>query len=264
MGHFLGPACLSLRIVCKARQLAETTITWTDEHECLLRYTNVIGVGELRCLAVAGISSSIFHSTGLRLYFPSSELSHPRGIYVHLSSFPEAVTRFYRPAYNINRHLSRYFPDPLEFCSLQARTGLDISGSNALQFLDRSFYPKSDLDLYAHPGHVYEAMEWLEFVGYNFEPDSNQDQDEDWHNEVSAEWDDTARRMDRNDLGDPTWYPQIAAVYTFEQNVAADKENMELKVQIIHILGSTLKFQGSGRRAVYILYRARAHASVVR
>lgn len=107
----------------------------------------------------------------------------------------EAVTRFICRAYNINRHLSRYFPDPLAFRSLQARTGLVISGHNALQFLDRGFYPESDLDLYAHPGHVYEALEWLDSVGYEFKPEYWQE--EDWRDEVPADWHGTAKRIDR-------------------------------------------------------------------
>ncbi|KAG1758073.1 hypothetical protein EDD22DRAFT_784371 [Suillus occidentalis] len=67
-------------------------------------------------------------------------------------------------------YLSRYFSDPLQFRSLQARTGLVMSGSNALQFVDHTSYPESDLDLYAHPGHLYELMEWLESIGYNLTP----------------------------------------------------------------------------------------------
>ncbi|KAG2757597.1 hypothetical protein P692DRAFT_20711587, partial [Suillus brevipes Sb2] len=51
-----------------------------------------------------------------------------------------AVTQNFRGhAYNINQHLSRYFPDSLSFRSRQARTGLIISGLNAPQFLDRTF-----------------------------------------------------------------------------------------------------------------------------
>ncbi|KAG2743357.1 hypothetical protein P692DRAFT_201723705, partial [Suillus brevipes Sb2] len=49
-----------------------------------------------------------------------------------------------------------------QFHSLQARTGLVISGSNAHQFLNHTSYPESYFDLYAHPGHLYELMEWLE------------------------------------------------------------------------------------------------------
>lgn len=148
----------------------------------------------------------------------------------------EAVTHFTRRAYNINRHLSRYFPDPLAFRSLQARTGLVISGSNALQFLDRSFYPESDLDLYAHPGHVYEALEWLDSVGYKFQPESWQQQD--WHDEVSADWDGTARRVDRHGEmminHEPNMeYSDVAGVYTFKRSVTMDTETVVLKVQII-------------------------------
>ena len=44
--------------------------------------------------------------------------------------------------------LSRYFHHPETFRHLQATTGTVISGSSALQFFDRSYYAKSDLDLY--------------------------------------------------------------------------------------------------------------------
>lgn len=148
----------------------------------------------------------------------------------------EAVNRFACRAYNINRHLSRYFPDPLAFRSLQARTGLVISGSNALQFLDRSFYPESDLDLYAHPGHVYEALEWLDSVGYKYQPE--QWQEPDWHDEVSVDWDGTAKRIDR--FGEmminrqlDMMYSDVAGVYTFTRLVTMDTETVTLKVQII-------------------------------
>ncbi|KAF8555426.1 hypothetical protein OG21DRAFT_1393608, partial [Imleria badia] len=48
-----------------------------------------------------------------------------------------AVAEFKTRAFNINRHLSRYFTDPIVFRCLQARTNSLVSGSNTLQFLDR-------------------------------------------------------------------------------------------------------------------------------
>ena len=72
-----------------------------------------------------------------------------------------AVNDFNKRAYNINCHLSHFFNDPLGFWSLQARTGTIISGSNAFQFLDRTFYPTSDLDIYVNPGHTNEVGLWL-------------------------------------------------------------------------------------------------------
>ncbi|KAG2067252.1 hypothetical protein BDR04DRAFT_1233498 [Suillus decipiens] len=146
-------------------------------------------------------------------------------------------------AYNINRHLSRFFPDPLSFRSLQARTGLIISGSNALQFLDRTFYPESDLDIYSHPGHVYEVLEWIESFGYQFEP--HQYQGEDWHNQVSPDWDGTIRRRRRvrralqeeyEDEASLARYSNIAEVYTFKRFVVMDGELVELRVQMIETI----------------------------
>ena len=50
--------------------------------------------------------------------------------------------------YIINNHLSRFFPDPIVFRSLQARTANLVSGSNALQFSDRTSYEEADTDVY--------------------------------------------------------------------------------------------------------------------
>jgi hypothetical protein len=72
-----------------------------------------------------------------------------------------AIQQFYKRAYNIHRHLSHFFHDPQGFRSLQARSGTLISGSNALQFLQRSTYKDSDLDLYTHPGYASEVAHWL-------------------------------------------------------------------------------------------------------
>ncbi len=62
---------------------------------------------------------------------------------------------------NINRHLQRFFPDPLAFRSVQASTGAVISGSNALQFLNRTIYPDSDLDLYVTAEQSFPLCEFI-------------------------------------------------------------------------------------------------------
>ncbi|KAG1746142.1 hypothetical protein EDB19DRAFT_1690698 [Suillus lakei] len=85
---------------------------------------------------------------------------------------------FSHRAYNIHQHLSHFLSKPLDFRSLQARTGTLIAGSNALQFLDRTFYPGSDMDIYVHPGHVREVLDYLvDREGYKFKPDSTQPED---------------------------------------------------------------------------------------
>lgn len=83
-----------------------------------------------------------------------------------------------RRAFNINRHLSGFLSKPLLFRSLQARTGTLIAGSNALQFLDRIVYDEADMDMYVHPGHAREVMDYIvESEGYEFKPHSKQPED---------------------------------------------------------------------------------------
>ncbi|KAG1817548.1 uncharacterized protein BJ212DRAFT_1349775, partial [Suillus subaureus] len=127
-------------------------------------------------------------------------------IWVQLShTLHKAVTHFFQDTYNVNQHLSCYFLDPLSFCSLQAQTGLIISGSNALQFLDCTFYPKSDLDIYSHPGHIYEVLEWIKIL------DPPQEEEE-----VCL-----------------AQYSNIAEVYTFKWFVVIDREHVEFWIQVI-------------------------------
>lgn len=72
--------------------------------------------------------------------------------------------------YNINRHLSYFFDKPEEFRILQANTHTIISGSFALQFFTREFYPESDLDIYT-PGYSrMQVGNWLLANGYEFVP----------------------------------------------------------------------------------------------
>jgi hypothetical protein len=138
---------------------------------------------------------------------------------------------FSHRAYNIHRHLSRFLSEPLNFRSLQARTGTLIAGSNALQFLDRTFYPKSDMDLYVHPGHVREVFDYLvEREGYKFKPDSTQPKD--YRKIVSDDWDGTQIRDESLAHDELLLYYQIRGV---ESVFSIEKHGPDglLKIQLI-------------------------------
>src|SRR5215471_8745599 len=45
-----------------------------------------------------------------------------------------------------------------------------ISGSFALQFLNRLYYPESDLDIYVNWRYVAEIIRWIQGEGYVFQP----------------------------------------------------------------------------------------------
>ncbi|KAL6307092.1 hypothetical protein BKA93DRAFT_894058 [Sparassis latifolia] len=130
-----------------------------------------------------------------------------------------AISSYMHYAFNINRHLMRFFPDPCAFRSLQARTGTIISGSMALQFFDRSFYPSSDLDLYTHMCHRREVGEWLIKSGYKFAPTRRQQPT------FEQSIDDLGLRAS-NAYG----LPGVCCIFDFTKRIAG---RQELKVQLI-------------------------------
>lgn len=90
-------------------------------------------------------------------------------------SAANAVNHFNRRAHIVNKYLARFFGDSiLSFRSLQARTGMLISGSMALQVLDQTVYPESDLDLYVELFNALEVANWLAGEGYTFAPNTKQ------------------------------------------------------------------------------------------
>lgn len=145
-----------------------------------------------------------------------------------------AVAEFKGRAFNVNTHFSRYFSNPIAFRSLQARTNTLVSGSNALQFLDRTFYPEADLDLYTHPGHSFEVAQFLvEAEGYQYAPrDEDENDTPDWKDVIRDDWDGTQPRVFR---GVSTTYPLegITSVWTFKKGA--------LKVQIIEASSSPVE-----------------------
>ncbi|KAK0457423.1 uncharacterized protein EV420DRAFT_1335334 [Desarmillaria tabescens] len=69
-----------------------------------------------------------------------------------------------------------YFSEPelLEFRLIQAKTGTLISGSTVLQFLERTTYPDSDLDIYTPFMYAREVGEFFLRIGYQFCPRESQ------------------------------------------------------------------------------------------
>lgn len=132
-----------------------------------------------------------------------------------------AAADYSRTAYDINRSLTRYFDDPLAFRSLQARTGTLISGSFALQFLGRLFYPESDLDLYVAMHARREVGEWILAQGYSYVPYENQEDDFEEALIGEVEW----NAMEYFSRG-------IAGVFSFVRASRADSAK-EDKVQMI-------------------------------
>ncbi|TCD68624.1 hypothetical protein EIP91_010279 [Steccherinum ochraceum] len=142
------------------------------------------------------------------------------------------IQAFMKRTFNINRFLERYFADPVAFRSLQARTGTLVSGSSALQFLARLFYPESDLDLYVQSACDKEVMDWLLQEGYVFVPNAKQPRDLDEAIAVAKEG---AFRGEFFMVNPHDEYEDdsIEAVYTFTKQIDRGSSVTKLKVQCI-------------------------------
>lgn len=126
-----------------------------------------------------------------------------------------------RLQFKIERILSRFFSNPLEFRRLQARTATLISGSAALQFFDRSFYAESDLDLYVAIPFAVDIVTFLIGEGYTFVPNSNQS------GSVLA----LAAQQAIEGLPMSYTFRGVSCVFTFEKKVQSSEK--PLKVQVI-------------------------------
>ncbi|KAI0635011.1 hypothetical protein C8Q77DRAFT_1156368 [Trametes polyzona] len=187
-----------------------------------------------------------------------------------------AVSDYKRRAFNVDKRLSRFFSDPLAFRTLQARTATVISGSFALQFFDRTYYPDSDLDLYAHPDRGFiEVGLYLQSEGYVYEPYSWQL--DDFCEEAERLCEDIKKPLSRID--DEAEFASLydmssmRAVYTFVRRRAADtlEGSATRQVQIIvsrtSPMASLLDFHSTcvmnmiTYNAAYALY---PHATFVR
>ena len=139
------------------------------------------------------------------------------------------VTAYIKKTYDIYRFLCRYFTDPLSFRYLQAYTGTVISGSTALQFFDRGFYPESDFDIYVPKAWGSEVGHFLLRAGYVFAPRKSQ------HPTFDSEM-----RTKRVVNATATYgnFRGIAGVFDFEK-VAPD--GTKLKIQLMFAVRSPME-----------------------
>ncbi|KAF9474978.1 hypothetical protein BDN70DRAFT_841545 [Pholiota conissans] len=138
-------------------------------------------------------------------------------------------------SFQINKLLGRYFtPEEVDhFRRLQATTGMIISGSTALQFLNRVEYPGSDLDAYVVHAFRQEIAKWLLDVGYTYVPRRKHKTFEDdilWEPE-EEEYDDI---MHSELMETGVGYLAAQCVFTFK------KEDPPRKIQMITSLHSPL------------------------
>ncbi|KAH8092515.1 hypothetical protein BXZ70DRAFT_951211 [Cristinia sonorae] len=165
------------------------------------------------------------------------------------------VRSYIKRTFNINRFLSRFFTDPVSFRALQARTGTLISGSSALQFFDRTFYPKSDLDLYLQPFADREVAEWLFLDGFKFVPNATQPND--WEDAIEEA---TTRLRNWNPM-----YPSrsIHAVFDFSKPSPHDPKvtlivqcmvSQTTPIEIIMLFHSTCVMNVISWEKAYSLY----------
>lgn len=133
------------------------------------------------------------------------------------------VKRYIKRAFDINRFLARFFPDPVAFRKVQARTGTLLSGSSALQYLDRSSYPESDLDLYVPAQSDVQMIGWLVASGYSFIPATGH----------ASDWREAVAQAKSSAFADHAYGSDgIRAVFTFSKPSHRDPTT-KLKVQCI-------------------------------
>ncbi|KAF7980411.1 hypothetical protein HWV62_38228 [Athelia sp. TMB] len=106
----------------------------------------------------------------LSIYEPLLDASSPLTIFSFGLTCKKAntcVETYQRTTFSINKHLEFFLPDVISFRNMQMRTGAIISGSNVVQFMDRTHYEDADLDIYVNPGHGQEVgVHMIETQGF--------------------------------------------------------------------------------------------------
>jgi len=86
-----------------------------------------------------------------------------------LKSVLEAYTTI---AWDLNRRFKPWFSDIKGFRRALHEANGVVSGSQALQFFDRDYYPDSDMDIFVRAGGVETMSKWLTRHSYTYKDES--------------------------------------------------------------------------------------------
>lgn len=84
-----------------------------------------------------------------------------------------ACLRYLTSAWSFHKFFAKWVTDTEGLRSVLLLTDAVVSGSQALQFFDRSEYPNSDLDIFLRPDRLQTLVQWLLQAGYTFPSDLN-------------------------------------------------------------------------------------------
>ncbi|PPQ97060.1 hypothetical protein CVT26_001242 [Gymnopilus dilepis] len=126
-------------------------------------------------------------------------------------------------------HYGRWFHDVAYFKELLHRTSAVVSGSFALQFFGRLYYPSSDMDIFLRAAGADDVCSWLREEGYN----SNVDGDEygEWGAGESPHY--TKAVMNKSSFHDP-----LLGVYAFQKigsPPAGQDETLRIQVIVVDV-----------------------------
>ncbi|KAJ6507218.1 hypothetical protein C8R47DRAFT_1209151 [Mycena vitilis] len=131
--------------------------------------------------------------------------------------------------WDVDAHFYQWFRDsPSIFRSVLRRSNGVVSGSHILQFLDRTRYLDSDIDIFIRIGGVFTMGRWLLSQGYSLAAQS-----EDY---PAAQLDDFRSEVIKTGARLPTpKSPQrpVKAVYNFQRFVASPTSIYDQRIQLI-------------------------------
>ncbi|PPR00586.1 hypothetical protein CVT26_009861 [Gymnopilus dilepis] len=104
----------------------------------------------------------------LLLFFAELDIKAIVSLSKTSSALHSAYIFYAKQTWEPTKHFASWFEHPAAFRRLLARTNSVISGSFALQFFDRIYYPTSDMDIYLRVAGADEVCRWLTRQDYTY------------------------------------------------------------------------------------------------
>lgn len=146
-------------------------------------------------------------------------------------------------AYDIRKGLLHFFADPAGFRLMQSRTGAIVSGSFALQFFTREYYPLADFDIYVELAKGVQVGRWLMENGYSYVPSKR-----DHYGSTLQQPDDfelSIKSLDYGWIGDYFKCKGVKGVLNFFRDVDGTTKKVQLIVTELCAIRTILSFHSS-------------------